>query len=52
MSYKNFSVDIDDRVAHVVLTRPHKRNSMDPAFWRELPEIIAISTATPAPAPS
>ena len=41
MSYKNFSVDIDDRVAHVVLTRPHKRNSMDPAFWRELPEIIA-----------
>ena len=41
MSYKNFSVAIDDRVAHVVLTRPHKRNSMDPAFWRELPEIIA-----------
>ena len=41
MSYESFSVDIQDRVAHIVLTRPEKRNSMIPAFWRELPEIVA-----------
>ena len=41
MTYESFSVDIQDRVAHIVLTRPEKRNSMNPAFWRELPEIVA-----------
>ena len=41
MTYESFSVEIQDRVAHVVLTRPEKRNSMNPAFWRELPEIVA-----------
>ena len=41
MAYESFSVEIDDRIAHIALTRPHKRNSMNPAFWRELPEIIA-----------
>ena len=41
MTYESFSVEIEDRVAHVVLTRPEKRNSMNPAFWRELPEIVA-----------
>lgn len=41
MSYECFSVDIRDRVAHVAMTRPEKRNSMNPAFWRELPEIVA-----------
>lgn len=28
------------RVAHVVMCRPDKRNSMIPAFWRELPAVI------------
>ena len=41
MTYESFKVDITDRVAHVVLSRPEKRNSMNPAFWRELPEIVA-----------
>ena len=41
MTYESFSVEIRDRVAHIVLTRPEKRNSMIPAFWRELPEIVA-----------
>ena len=41
MTYESFSVDIQDRIAHIVLTRPEKRNSMIPAFWRELPEIVA-----------
>ena len=40
MSYECFEVDIEDRIAHIVLSRPAKRNSMTPAFWRELPEIV------------
>lgn len=40
MSYQCFNVSIQDEVAHVVLNRPEKRNSMNPDFWRELPEII------------
>jgi enoyl-CoA hydratase len=40
MSYECFSVEISEQVAHVVLNRPEKRNAMNPAFWRELPEII------------
>jgi enoyl-CoA hydratase len=35
-----FAVTIKDHIAHVVLNRPDKRNSMNPAFWRELPELI------------
>ena len=41
MAYESFQVEIKERVAHVVLSRPEKRNSMNPAFWRELPEIVA-----------
>ncbi|MCE2423996.1 MAG: crotonase/enoyl-CoA hydratase family protein [Pseudomonadales bacterium] len=40
MTYESFSVDIQDRIAHIVLTRPEKRNSMVPAFWRDLPAIV------------
>lgn len=40
MAYECFTVDIDDQIAHVVMNRPEKRNSMNPAFWRELPQII------------
>ena len=36
-----FTVEIKDQIAHIVLSRPEKRNSMNPAFWRELPAIIA-----------
>ena len=38
--YECFTVDVRDQVAHVVLSRPEKRNSMNPAFWRELPAIV------------
>lgn len=41
MNYTCFDVTIDDRIAHLVLKRPEKRNSMTPEFWDELPEIIA-----------
>ena len=35
-----FELNIEDRVAHMVLNRPEKRNSMNRAFWKELPEMI------------
>ena len=35
-----FKVSIENNIAHLVLNRPEKRNSMIPEFWDELPEII------------
>lgn len=40
MTYTCFDVSITDQVAHIVLSRPEKRNAMNAAFWKELPEII------------
>ncbi|HUO05527.1 MAG TPA: crotonase/enoyl-CoA hydratase family protein [Candidatus Binataceae bacterium] len=40
MNYKCFAVTIDSKVAHIVLNRPEKRNSMIKEFWEELPDII------------
>ncbi len=40
MSYKCFDITIEGGVAHIVMTRPEKRNAMIAEFWTELPEII------------
>jgi enoyl-CoA hydratase len=40
-TYRCFDVDISAAVAHVRLTRPDELNTMTPAFWRELPEIVS-----------
>ena len=40
MTHTCFDVSIKDKVAHIVLNRPEKRNSMVPEFWAELPAII------------
>jgi enoyl-CoA hydratase/carnithine racemase len=40
VSYKCFDVTVKNKIAHIVLNRPEKRNSMIPEFWDELPEII------------
>ena len=40
MAYSCFDVEIADKVAHVRLSRPDELNTMTPAFWRELPEIV------------
>jgi enoyl-CoA hydratase len=40
MAYQCFDVTIENQIAHLILNRPDKRNSMTPAFWQELPEII------------
>ena len=36
-----FDVSIADHIAHIVLNRPEKRNSMITAFWDELPAVIS-----------
>ena len=41
MSWKCFTLSIEEQVAHLVLNRPEKRNSMIPEFWDELPAIVA-----------
>ena len=40
MTYECFEVEEAGGVAHVRLARPDELNTMVPAFWRELPEII------------
>lgn len=40
MAYECFNVSIEDGIAHVQFSRPDKFNSMTPAFWKEMPEII------------
>jgi len=40
MSYECFKVSIEDNIAHIILSRPEKRNAMNRAFWDELPKIV------------
>jgi len=40
MAYQCFDVDVQSHVAHIIFSRPDKRNSMIPAFWTELPALI------------
>lgn len=35
-----FDVSVTDRIAHVRMIRPERANSMIPAFWTELPQVI------------
>lgn len=35
-----FDVSIENNIAHIVLNRPDKRNSMIPEFWDDLPLIV------------
>ncbi|WOX06364.1 crotonase/enoyl-CoA hydratase family protein [Microbulbifer pacificus] len=38
--YSCFNVSIADHIAHVQLSRPDQMNTMNKAFWKELPELI------------
>jgi len=40
MTHECFDVSIEGNIAHLRLNRPAAFNSMVPAFWRELPEIV------------
>ena len=33
-------VTIENHIAHIQLSRPEALNSMIPAFWKELPEVV------------
>ncbi|MEQ8860945.1 MAG: crotonase/enoyl-CoA hydratase family protein [Pseudomonadales bacterium] len=39
-AYQAFDVDIADRVAHLRLSRGDAMNTMNKAFWNELPDIV------------
>lgn len=39
-THECFDVEVRDHVAHVVLNRPDKRNSMIASFWNDLPTIV------------
>jgi enoyl-CoA hydratase len=40
MTYECFDVSVKQGIAHIQMSRPDKRNNMNRAFWRELPQII------------
>ncbi|WP_298914469.1 enoyl-CoA hydratase-related protein [uncultured Algimonas sp.] len=40
MSYECFDISIEDRIAHIRLSRPEKRNAMSESFWADLPKIV------------
>ncbi|MBV8800006.1 MAG: crotonase/enoyl-CoA hydratase family protein [Alphaproteobacteria bacterium] len=40
MTYRCFDVEIENKVAHIRLTRAAELNTMIPEFWRELPDIV------------
>lgn len=44
--YTSFALSTDGPIARLTLNRPDKRNTMTPAFWRELPDaVMALSDA-------
>lgn len=38
--YDCFDVEIENNIAHIRMNRPEKLNSMNKAFWNDLPEIV------------
>ena len=42
MNYQCFTLTIQDKVAHLVLNRPHALNTMQPVMWRELTDILQM----------
>ena len=39
-AFENFALTEDGPIARIRLNRPEKRNTMTPAFWRELPDAV------------
>ena len=39
-SYESFNVEVSDHIAHVQFSRPEAMNSMNKAFWLELPRCM------------
>ncbi|NNE58180.1 MAG: enoyl-CoA hydratase [Hellea sp.] len=40
MNYECFEVSIENQVAHIVLSRPEKRNAMNLSFWNDIQAIV------------
>ena len=40
MTWECFDVGIEDQIAHIIMSRPEKRNSMCASFWTDLPAIV------------
>ena len=40
MNYSCFDCEIKDKIAHIKMIRPDEFNSMNKAFWSELPHLI------------
>jgi enoyl-CoA hydratase len=40
-TYKSFQVSLENKIAHVQFSRPEAMNSMDKAFWQELPACMS-----------
>ena len=40
MEYTCFEVEIKDKIAHIKMSRPDEFNSMNKAFWSELPHLV------------
>ena len=47
-THECFTVSVEDKVAHIVLSRPKAMNAMNKAFWNELPAIVNEIDATAA----
>ena len=37
---ETLNVSIEDKIAHIQLCRPKQFNTMNAAFWRELPRVV------------
>ncbi|PIQ39102.1 MAG: enoyl-CoA hydratase, partial [Thalassolituus sp. CG17_big_fil_post_rev_8_21_14_2_50_53_8] len=47
--FQSFNVSVENHIAHVQLCRPDALNSMNQAFWLELPQCMrAIEAQTDA----
>ena len=40
MNYDCFELEVKEKIAHISMCRPKEFNSMNKAFWSELPEIV------------
>ena len=40
MTYQSFDLTIENKIAHIVLNRPDKRNALAADFWAELPKAV------------
>lgn len=39
-TYESFKIDVNDHIAHVQFSRPEAMNTMNKAFWLELPRCM------------